>query len=123
MNYKTLFNPALSNDQDKSLTVFAGIIGLAAGTAVAVLFAPDSGKQLRRKLANTVLSLFDKFKQNTEKAAEPDDHHITDLREASWERANQLEGPESKRKDTTKIEIPSAGTTNWKNIPGSTFIR
>lgn len=115
MNYKKLIDSTLSNHQDKSLTAFAGLIGLATGAAIAVLFAPDSGKRSRTKLSTAVRGLFGQFrKNNTATTAESDDQQITDLRETVREHASQLEGSESNRKDPTKITIPSAGTTNWK---------
>lgn len=115
MNYRKLIDSTLSNHQDKSLTVFAGLIGLATGAAIAVLFAPDSGQRSRSKLSETILGLFGQFRQkNTASTVESDDQHITDLRESVREHASQLEGSESNRKDPTKINIPSAGTANWK---------
>lgn len=115
MNYRKLIDSALNNHQDKSLTVFAGLIGLVTGAAIAVLFAPDSGKRSRSKLSTAVLGLFGQFQKN--KAAttvELDDQHITDLRETVREHASHLEGSENNRNDPTKIKISSAGTTNWK---------
>lgn len=115
MNYRKLIDSTLSNHQDKSLTIFAGVIGVAAGAAIAVLFAPASGKQSRSKLSEAILGLFGQVRQkNTATTAESDDQHITDLRESVREHASQLEGAESNRKDPTKIKIPSAGTANWK---------
>lgn len=112
MNYKKLIDSILSNHQDKGLTVFAGIIGLATGAAIAVLFAPDSGKRSRSKLSTAILGLFRQGNASTN--TESNDQHITDLRETVREHASHLEGSESNRKDPTKIKIPSAGTANWK---------
>lgn len=115
MNYRKLIDSTLSNHQDKSLTAFAGLIGLATGAAIAVLFAPDSGKRSRSKLSEAVLGFFGQFQKNhAATTAESDDQHITDLRETVREHASHLEGSESNRKDPTKIKIPSAGTANWK---------
>lgn len=115
MNYRKLIDSALRDHQDKSLTAFAGLIGLATGAAIAVLFAPDSGKRSRNKLSNAAQALFGQFrKKHAATTAESDEHHITDLRENARAHASQLKGSESKRKDPTKITISSAGTSNWK---------
>jgi gas vesicle protein len=90
MNYRKLIDATLSNHQDKGLTAFAGIIGLATGAAIAVLFAPDSGKRSRNKLSTAVLGLF--RQKNTATTAGSDDQHITDLRESVREHASHLEG-------------------------------
>lgn len=108
MNYRKIIQNAIQRQQDHSLTVFALLTGLAAGAAIAVLFAPKSGRESRKLLAEK-LNLVQASNQH-----DPEEHLFDDLRETARNRADQLQGPESKRKDPTQIKIASAGTTAWK---------
>lgn len=108
MNYRKIIQNALQPQQDHSLTAFALLAGLAAGAAIAVLFAPKSGRESRKLLA-------EKFRSGQPaNQDEMEEHLFDDLRETVREHAEQLQGPEGKRKDPTQIKIPSAGTTAWK---------
>lgn len=112
MSYRKIIKSVLHTHKDNSLGAFALVAGLAAGTALAVLLAPRSGRKFR-KLILEKLNL----------APQQEEHHelkdqlLADLRENTRERADQLQGPEKKRKDPTQIRVPSAGTTAWKNKP------
>lgn len=108
MNYKKLIRTAVQNRQDNSLTAFALFAGIAAGAAIAVLFAPRSGQE-SRKLLSEKLS----FAQQ-EHPDELENESIEDLRELSRDHADHLQGPSGKRKDPTQIKVPSAGTKAWK---------
>lgn len=108
MNYKKIIKGLVQTQQDHSLTAFALFAGLAAGAAIAVLFAPKSGRESRKLLAEK-LNLAQKANHH-----EPGDQLFDDLRETIRHHADHLQGPESKRKDPTQIKIPSAGTTAWK---------
>nr|WP_068890284.1 YtxH domain-containing protein [Pedobacter panaciterrae] len=108
MNYEKLIRSAVQNRKDNSLTAFALLAGLAAGAAIAVLFAPRSGRESRKLLAD---------KLNLEQQDHPyelKNESVDDLREITREHADQLQGPTGKRKDPTQIKVPSAGTTAWK---------
>lgn len=109
MNYRKLIKGVIYGQQDYNLSAFALLAGLAAGAAIAVLFAPRSGRESRKLLANT----FNSAKQE-EHHQELKDQLMDDLRETNREHADQLQGPKNKRKDTTQIKVPSAGTTAWK---------
>lgn len=110
MNYKKIIKNAIQSQQDHSMTAFALLAGLAAGAAIAVLFAPKSGRESRKLLAEKLnLSSQQSHHQELE------DQLFADLRETTREHADHLQGPESKRKDPTQIKVPSAGTTAWKN--------
>ncbi|MFA4870672.1 MAG: YtxH domain-containing protein [Pedobacter sp.] len=108
MNYRKIIQNTLQSRQDHSLSTFAFVAGLAAGAAIAVLFAPKPGREFRKLLAEKL-----RFGQQ-DPQHELEEHLFDDLREAAREHAVQLQGPESKRKDPTQIKIPSAGTTAWK---------
>lgn len=105
MNYRKLIRNSIQARQYNSLITFALLSGLAAGAAIAILFAPRSGhesiKLLRKKLNATNPSQHDKL--------------FDDLREITRDHANQLQGPEeNRRKNLTQIRVPSAGTSAWK---------
>lgn len=108
MNYRKIMQNVIQTRQDHSLSTFALLAGLAAGAAIAVLFAPKSGRE-SRKLLSEKLGFGQQHHQH-----ELEEHLFDDLRETVREHADQLQGPESKRKDPTQIKIPSAGTTAWK---------
>lgn len=110
MNYRKIIKNVTSQQQDHSMTAFALLAGLAAGAAIAVLFAPKSGRESRKLLAEKL-----NLKQQQTHLQEPEDHLVEDLRETAREHADHLQGPENKRKDPTQVKIPSAGTTAWKN--------
>jgi gas vesicle protein len=108
MNYRKMIQDAIQTRQDHNLSTFAFLAGLAAGAAIAVLFAPNSGRESRKLLAEKL-----RFgQQHTQHELE--EHLFDDLRETTRDHADQLQGPEGKRKDPTQIKIPSAGTTAWK---------
>lgn len=110
MNYQKLIKSVIKNQQDHSLTAFALIAGLAAGAAIAVLFAPQSGRASRKFLAEKL-----NLKEGKPQHHEPEDQLFEDIRETTRDHANHLQGPENKRKDPSQIKVPSAGTTAWKN--------
>lgn len=56
MNYKKLMSKIFDQRSDNSTLAFA-IAGLAAGAVVAVLFAPKSGKDMRRRITDSVMGL------------------------------------------------------------------
>jgi len=109
MNYRKLIKGVIYGQQDNHMSAFALLAGLAAGAAIAVLFAPRSGRESRRLLAKT----FNPSKKQGNHY-ELKDQLLDDLRETNREHADQLQGPQNKRKDTTQIKVPSAGTTAWK---------
>lgn len=53
MNYRKLIKSVIYGQQDNKLSAFAVVAGLAAGAAIAVLFAPRSGRESRILLAKT----------------------------------------------------------------------
>jgi gas vesicle protein len=110
MNYQKMIKSAIKHQQDHSLTAFALIAGIAAGAAIAVLFAPRSGRAFRRLLAEK-LNL---QKAHQHPSRELEDQIFDDLRESTREHADHLQGPTNKRKDPSQIKVPSAGTTAWK---------
>jgi gas vesicle protein len=48
-----------------SKTILAVFAGLAAGTIIGILFAPEKGKYTRENLANSVKDLQNKIKEKT----------------------------------------------------------
>jgi len=102
------------------MTAIALIAGLATGAAISVLFAPRSGRKTREQLLNSATELTDQLTLlfKAEKATaeqEEGDHTIEDVREQTRAHADQLLGPEKKRKNPQVIKVASAGTTAWKD--------
>ena len=66
MNYRKLISNRISDmsshSDDKSGAVIALLAGLAVGAVLGVLFAPDSGKNTREKIADNALDLADNAK-------------------------------------------------------------
>ncbi|ACU04834.1 YtxH domain-containing protein [Pedobacter heparinus] len=108
MNYKKFIRNAVKSRQETSLAAFALLAGLAAGAAIAVLFAPRSGRE-SRKLLTEKLNFTQQYEGN-----ELEEHLIEDIRKTARNHAEHLQGPTNKRKDPTQIKVPSAGTTAWK---------
>lgn len=108
MNYRKIIQDAMQTRQAHNLSSFAFLAGLAAGAAMAVLFAPKTGRESRKLLAEKLGFGQQHHQQDLE------EHLFDDLRETARDHADQIQGPESKRKDPTQIKIPSAGTTAWK---------
>jgi gas vesicle protein len=48
---------------DNSKVLAAVLVGLAAGAALGILFAPDSGNETRDKLTDSIKSLTDSIKE------------------------------------------------------------
>ncbi|MEJ2884754.1 YtxH domain-containing protein [Pedobacter sp. GR22-6] len=118
MNYKKLIKSTIQGSQDNSLIAVAVVTGLAVGAALSILFAPDSGKNTRSAIGDATAGLKNKIVDKLspeiyEVPEELKDHLYDDLRETTREHADQLQGPENKRKDPTAIKVPSAGTTAW----------
>jgi gas vesicle protein len=100
--------PAMKyNNNNATLTAVASIAGLAIGAALGILFAPKSGRDIRSKL---------KFGTSPTSRKEDDlftGHPLEDLWETTRDHADHLQGPEKKRRDTSRIKVPSAGTLAW----------
>lgn len=109
MNHRKLIKSILNSQQDNSLSAFALLAGLAAGAAIAVLFAPRSGRESRKLLVRKLNPA-----QEQEYNYELNGQLYDDLRETTRELAEHLQGPQNKRKDPSQIKVPSAGTTAWK---------
>lgn len=109
MRYKKLIESAIKSQHDHSLKTFALLAGLAVGTAIAVLFAPRSGRKSRNLLAEKL-----NLKKLKQQSHELEQHLFEDIRENVREHADHLQGPQNQRKDPTQIKVPSAGTTAWK---------
>lgn len=95
------------NNNNATLTAVASIAGLAVGAALGILFAPKSGRDLRLKLK------FSKAGGHYHEDELLSDHPVEDLWGKTRDHADHLQGPEKKRRDTSRIKIPSAGTMAW----------
>lgn len=66
MNYRKLISNRIADlsnhSDDKSGAVIALLAGLAVGAVLGVLFAPDSGKNTREKIADKALDVADSAK-------------------------------------------------------------
>jgi hypothetical protein len=115
MNYKKLIHAALNHNRNSGMTTVAAIAGLAIGAAISILFAPDSGSATRTLLGRS-LGLKKRFpgSGNGDDKDPATGFAIEDIRGKTWEHADQLQGPEKKRKNASLIKVPSAGTNAWK---------
>lgn len=118
MNYKKLIQSTINGGRDNSMLAVAVVTGLAVGAAFSILFAPKSGKKTRSAIGEATSGLKNKIVDRLspeiyEIPEELKDQLIDDVRETTRDHAHHLEGPENKRKDPTKITVPSAGTTAW----------
>ncbi|MDR3696559.1 YtxH domain-containing protein [Mucilaginibacter sp.] len=53
--------------KDNTKVIAALLVGLAAGTALGILFAPDKGNETRDKLAESLKNLGDSIKETASK--------------------------------------------------------
>lgn len=111
MNYKKLIQATLNHNRNSGMTAIAAIAGLAIGAALSVLFASKSGSETR-KLLGSALGL--KTPSGSDHQFDIDRSAMEDIREKTREHADQLQGPEKKRKNASLIRVPSAGTDAWK---------
>ncbi|MNK00657.1 hypothetical protein D3C87_184460 [compost metagenome] len=82
------------------------VAGVAALAGVALICAiPRTRKACGKWIGSAVDGLKNRFAERKN--------------EGNWERdlasAEKLKGPVEKRRNTSKINVPSAGTTNWKD--------
>ncbi|HKG06616.1 MAG TPA: YtxH domain-containing protein [Pedobacter sp.] len=98
----------MKSRNNSALIAIASLAGIAIGAALGILFAPQSGRNIRSKFSGSLSNRLDDddlFK----------DHPVEELWEKARNHADQLQGPANKRKNTSTIKVPSAGTTAWKN--------
>jgi len=103
---------------NNALSAVALIAGVAVGAALGILFSPRKGKEIRNQVATGAEDLFSSIKTKFTSAKEEIEASgnlvIEDLREHVRQVAEDLQGPQAKRKDPSTIKVPSAGTTAWK---------
>jgi hypothetical protein len=90
---------------NKSGGKVAAIAGLTALAGIALICAiPKTRKACSQWLGDTFDQLKEKLGQRKHSDWEQD-----------MQKAESLKGPIKRRKDTAKINVPSAGTTAWKD--------
>lgn len=103
---------------NNTLNAVGLLAGIAIGAALGVLFSPKKGKYIRNQISDATDDLISgiksKFANAEEEIRQSGNQAIQDLRERVRTVAEDLQGPEAKRKDTATIKVPSAGTTAWK---------
>jgi len=115
----------MSRQSDSSLPIVALVAGLAIGASLSVLFAPKKGEETRGMIADGAADISDslmrKFKDakerlfKSETVSEVADHAVENVRKKASKVAKKLTGPEDDTNDVSKIKVPSAGTTAWKD--------
>lgn len=130
MNYRKLLHACLSHtpmsrQRDSSLPIVALVAGLAIGASLSVLFAPKKGEETRGMIADGAADISDSLMRKfndakerlfkSETVSEVADQAIENVRKKASKVAKKLTGPEDEAKDLTKIKVPSAGTTAWKD--------
>ena len=111
MNYKKLIQATLNHNRNSGMTTIAAIAGLAIGAAISILFARKSGSETRALLGRSLGLTKQSYHDDTELLT---GRTIEDIREKNREHADQLQGPEKKRRNASLIKVPSAGTDAWK---------
>ena len=111
MNYKDIITNHFQKKADSKLIVFALVAGIAAGAAVAALFARRPGKETRKLIADKINGRLEEAQPIGIK-----DHLIDDIRESTRDHAEKLQGRANKNisTDPIAIKVSSAGTAAWK---------
>jgi gas vesicle protein len=96
------------------MTAVAAIAGLAVGTAIALLLAPKSGKEVR----SFILDLVDDLtgEQKPAATAEIKDHLVEDVRAQVKEAADHLAGEDTGKIDPVKNTLKQTGPKS-RQIP------
>jgi len=92
-----------------ALVAIAALAGAAVGAVAAILLAPKSGREIRSQLSYKRI-----FGNQTEDELYTD-RPVEELWERTRDHAEKLQGPSGKRKDPSRIHVPSAGTTAWRD--------
>jgi len=103
MKFKKLIADCAASKSDSSLPIVALLAGLAVGAVIGVLFAPESGADIRGKISDKagdlaesvkekVQSVKEKCSSEAEKAMDAKDRIVEDLRRKSKDVSDSLQG-------------------------------
>ena len=105
MKLKKLISDSVScrKGTDSAMPIVALLAGLAVGTVIGMLFAPERGADIRGKISDKagdlaesvkdkVQSLKDKLRAETDKAVEVKDQVVEDVRKKAKEASDSLQG-------------------------------
>ena len=103
MKLRKLVSDCVTSKTDSSLPIVALLAGLAVGAVVGVLFAPESGADIRGKISDKagdladnvkdkVQSVKEKLSSQADKAVEVKDQVVNDVRQKSKDVADHLQG-------------------------------
>ncbi len=103
MKLRKLVSGCVTSKTDSSLPIVALLAGLAVGAVVGILFAPESGADIRGKISDKACDLADnvkdkvqsvkeKLSNEADKAVEIKDQIVDDVRKKSKDVADHLQG-------------------------------
>lgn len=92
---------------DSVMTGIAAITGLAVGAVIGALFAPESGRNARKKLADAINGII--AAPADYKEIDIKDHIVEDVRTKVKTAADQLTGATDELPDLTKTTLKQTG--------------
>ncbi|WP_432713318.1 YtxH domain-containing protein [Pedobacter sp.] len=103
MKLNKIISGCASSKNDSSMPIVALLAGLAVGAVVGMLFAPESGADIRGKISDKagdlaesvkdkVQTVKDKFSSEVDHAVEVKDQVVGDLRKKTKDVADHLQG-------------------------------
>jgi len=111
MKFKKLISDTVSRktDTDSAMPIVALLAGLAVGTVIGMLFAPERGADIRGKISDKagdlaesvkdkVQSVKEKLRTETDKAVEVKDQVVEDVRRKTKDISDSLQGNNNESK-------------------------
>lgn len=119
MKFRKLIANCPSQKADSSMPIVALLAGLAVGAVVGMLFAPESGADVRGKIADKagdlaesvkdkVQSIKEKITTEADKAVEIKDKVVDDVRKRTKEAADHLQGMKADAADDASNAIQNS---------------
>jgi gas vesicle protein len=99
----------MEDNNGRGSTVVAFAIGVLAGGVTALLFAPQTGAQMRRRLTRSAQDLYEKGEELARSVGEKTETVVADLKVAASEARNTYRDEREKRPSASGTETKHAG--------------